>query len=290
MCFHSLKAKKRVEGYMEVKLFEKIIEEVKDYIFRVSLHHRGEALMHRDLARMIAIANRAGVRTNIHTNATLLTEKLSRELLESGLDELHFSFDGEDKETFEKTRRGANYEKTLQNIMNFLKLKKKYNCSTPRVEIQVLKPHTSVNQSAEKIEKLFRGLPVNAFTTGILINWGGNYKNEAKANIVAPRSDYAPCNTIWSDAIIGWDGTVLPCCRDYDNDYILGNVHDEPLYKIWNNEKMQSLRKMLVEKRYEDLDLCRHCDVLWTLKYEYSLPKKILAQLIRALEPAASAT
>ncbi|GAF67607.1 unnamed protein product, partial [marine sediment metagenome] len=165
---------------MGLALYEKIIDEVKDYIFRVSLHHRGEPLLHEQLGMMIKIANEKGVKTNIHTNATLLTGEKSEEILESGLDELHFSFDGEDKDTFEKMRKGADYERTLKNIVNFLKLKKKRKSRKPRVEIQVLKPYTSAGGSDKKLKDLFHGLPVDIFSAGILLNWGGNFKKEAE--------------------------------------------------------------------------------------------------------------
>ena len=283
MCFHSFKAKKRVDGYMSLALYRKIIDEVKDYIFRVSLHHRGEPLLHSQLGTMIKMASERGVKTNIHTNATLLTKKKSEELLESGLDEMHFSFDGEDKNTFEKMRRPANYERTLENIVNFLKLKKKYKTSKPRVEIQVLKPYTSIRESNKGLRHIFRGLPVDVFSTGILFNSGGDFKKEIETKIVTPRSSYAPCNTIWSDAVIDWDGKVPACCRDYDNDYVLGNVKDAPFLEIWNNEKMRDLRKRLIERRYKEIDLCRDCDALWTLKYEQGLSKKILARFVRLL-------
>lgn len=284
MCFHSLKAEKRIDGYMDIALYEKIIDEVKDYIFRVSLHHRGEPLMHDKLGTMIKMANERGIKTNIHTNATLLTSQRAEEILESGLDELHFSFDGEDKDTFERMREGADYDRTLKNILTFLELKKKYKFLKPRVEIQILKPYKTGSRSCKKVRDLFCGLPVDIFSSGILLNWGGDFKEKTDAGIIAPRSSYAPCNTIWSDAIIGWDGKVLPCCRDYDNDYILGNVRNEPLLKIWNNEKMQTLRKMLIGQRYEEINLCRNCDALWTLEYEQNLPKKILAGFIRCLK------
>lgn len=262
-------------------LYKKIIDEAKDYIFRAQLHYRGESLLHPELGRFFSLAKKAGIRTNIHTNATLLTPQKSQELLKSGLDELHFSFDGEDPQTFERMRKGANYEKTLKNIINFLKLKKKYGLARPIVEIQILRFYPEERGGPSKeFKALFKNLPVDYFTTGLIINWPGNFKEETELKIITPRGRYAPCKSIWSDLVICWDGEVVPCCKDYDNYYPLGNVKDQHLLKIWNNERMQKLRRKLIEKKYQEIDLCRNCDALWILGYEANFSKKVFAKLL----------
>lgn len=280
-CFQSVRAIRRKNGYIEIDLYKKIIDEVKNYIFRISLHHRGEPLLHPELSRCISLAKGAGIKTNIHTNATLLTPQKSKEILESGLDELHFSFDGEDPQTFERMRKGAKYKETLENIVNFLKLKKKYGLARPTIEIQVLRFYPDEKRGLSKEFKAhFENLPVDYFTTGVIINWAGDFRDEAGLKINAPRGRYAPCKSIWSDLIICWDGEVVPCCKDYDSYYPLGNVKDQPLLKIWNNERMQELRRKLIEKKYQEIDLCRNCDALWMLEYEASFSKKAFAKLI----------
>ncbi len=52
---------------------------------------RGEPLLHPDLARMVAMASEAGVPTYVTTNATVLTDALSRALIEAGLTLITFS-------------------------------------------------------------------------------------------------------------------------------------------------------------------------------------------------------
>ena len=49
---------------------------------------------------------------------------MSTLIIDSGLDLLSFSFDGFQKEPYEKIRIGSNFEKTLANILQFLRIKK----------------------------------------------------------------------------------------------------------------------------------------------------------------------
>ena len=80
--------------------------------------------------------------TIINTNATNLTEKKGEELINSGLDYMIYSFDGGTKETYEKLRPGRfhenKFEKVIQNIQNFNKLKHKLNAKFPYTKIQMV--------------------------------------------------------------------------------------------------------------------------------------------------------
>ena len=68
---------------------------------------------------MIRITRDAGIRTGMSTNATLLDDKRADMLLDSGLDYVILAFDGATKETYEKYRIGATFEKTRENILEF---------------------------------------------------------------------------------------------------------------------------------------------------------------------------
>ena len=50
------------------------------------------------------------------TNATLLNDTISKKIIDSGVDVVFFSVDGASKETFEKIRVGANFERVKENI------------------------------------------------------------------------------------------------------------------------------------------------------------------------------
>src|SRR5438067_13177399 len=77
-------------------------------------------MIHPQIFEMISITRDAGVRTGMSTNATLLDDRRADLLLDCGLDYLIFAFDGATKETYEKYRVGAVFEKTRENILNFL--------------------------------------------------------------------------------------------------------------------------------------------------------------------------
>ena len=125
-------------GYMDWDLYRKIIDEAKGFVYDINLFMGGESLFHKRLPEMIAYAKANGIRTRLSTNATVLTKEQREEPLDAGLDFIIFSFDGYEKEIYEKIRVNANFEKTLGNIRAFLEEKKERGTGKPYVMFQVI--------------------------------------------------------------------------------------------------------------------------------------------------------
>ncbi len=77
-------------GLMKFSLFEKLIKEISgfsDSVNRVHLHNYGEPLMDKELPKRIKLAKEFGIKHVFFvTNASLLTQELSREIIVAGLD------------------------------------------------------------------------------------------------------------------------------------------------------------------------------------------------------------
>ena len=91
---------------MKDNVFNKISDDLienKKYLKRVTLHRDGEPLLDKKLPMRIAKFKENGINsTSIATNASLLNEKKSRELLEAGIGSIMMSVDSLKKEVFEK--------------------------------------------------------------------------------------------------------------------------------------------------------------------------------------------
>ena len=255
------------KGFMNFDLFKRIIDEAADFIHDVYLHHRGESLLHPDISEMIKYAKMKNIFTRLHTNATLLTEEKSYFLLNSGLDFLSFSFDGYEKEIYEKIRVGANFERTLDNIHNFLLIKKKLKKKTPYTVFTVIKfAEPSKPQDEAKREQFinqFNSLPLDNFITRKPHNWSGDYDTRIEKNNISKENSYLPCTFLWYSLTVFWNGKVLPCPQDFFGKNELGNVENTPLVKIWNNSSQVSLREKIAARQYQDIEPCNNCDRLW---------------------------
>jgi len=259
---------------MDFALYKKIIDEAADFAFDINLAHRGESLLHPQIVDAILYAKRKKLFTRLHTNGSLLTEELSHKILDSGLDRLSFSFDGFDKETYERTRVGGNFEKTLQNIIRFLEIKKEKKLKKPNTSIEVINfEYNKHIQTKKEFEATFKDLPLDSFVIKDLHNWAGETKKTQTS------SHYSACTFPWNALVVYWDGNVLPCSQDFFGSYILGNVKESSLRDIWNNPLTSQLRRKLSKKDILGLKACRECDRLQRKSF-LGVPKEFLWKFI----------
>lgn len=264
---------KEKKGFMDLGLFHKIIDEAAGFVFDVHLLHRGESLLHSRFFEMASYAHDKGVRTKLHTNGSVLDEKKAHLIIDSGLDQISFSFDGYDKETYESIRVNGDFEKTVQNIVRFLEIKKDRQSKKPYVILELINfPDSRIksdSRSQKEFLRHFNGLPLDKLVIKEYHNWAG------ETGKVAKRKQFSPCTFLWNALIIFWDGSVLPCSQDFFGYYVLGNVKDSSLAEIWNNSKMIRLRKQHTEGDIGEFETCRECDRVWREKF-LGVPKEYL--------------
>lgn len=257
-------------GYMEFGLFKKVIDEAKNFVFDINLFLGGESLLHKEIFKMIDYTQSKGFKVCLNTNATLLTDRVSKGLIDAGLDVLTISFDGYEKQIYESIRVKANFDKTLNNILHFLDEKKSRGSKKPYTVFQVIEFNDPKTKSDDDVKqdfyRRFEGLPLDRFTFIPAHNFGGRLSTKDDRKFRVRSRVYTPCTFLWYSMSILWDGRVVPCCIDFVGEYELGNVKNESLLDIWNSPRLVELRKKMIEKRYKEINLCKGCDALFKPK------------------------
>jgi radical SAM protein with 4Fe4S-binding SPASM domain len=233
-------------------VFKKIIDDIKGKVEFVWLQDYGEPFLNKQIFELIKYARSQGVGTGISTNATVLTPKIIDGIFESGLDYIIFAIDGATRETYEKIRVGAKYDKVVENVRRFLEAKKKAGAQIFSV-VQCIYMDATENEVAE-FKRLWNIPGVDAVRIRQITYSGnhGKFSNTQKNK---------PCYWLWSNPHIKWDGTVVPCCQDVDAKHPLGNIQEMSLDKAWNSEKMQEMRRMHLEGKAGEIPLCRNCNM-----------------------------
>ncbi len=250
------------KGVMDWGLFTKIIDEARDYVYDVYLHHRGEPLIHPKFPEMVRYAREAGLRVKFHTNGTLLNPDLSEKILDAGPDLVSFSVDGFTRETYEKIRVNADFEKTMENISVFLEKKERKKLSRPYTIIEEIDfpqyrtPEDGANR--EKFSAHFKKLGLDELIFKKLYNWAGYLQMEG---LEKGEMDYTMCTFLWYSAVILWDGAVSPCPQDYYAKLKLGDLKTHTLREIWNGGEYAALREKMTCSA-GDISPCNECDRL----------------------------
>jgi radical SAM protein with 4Fe4S-binding SPASM domain len=271
------------KGNMTFDLFKNIIDQCDGKVFDVLLHMYGEPLVNKEIFKMIAYAKEKGVRiTSMSTNLTLLTRDKGKQLIDAGLDKITLSFDGTDKETFEQVRLGANYEKCLDNLLGFLELKKETGAKNPFTVLQVIQMKQTEPGLQAFVDR-FSKMNVDLLKVKSFDTWAGQI--EDKTDPMKPSTyhrgnvndERKACPLLWYYMSIRWDGRVVPCCRDYDNHEILGDITKESLMDVWNGKRFQALRREHLKGEFENSVLCSKC-VEWS-KYKMPEPGKLISHI-----------
>ncbi len=142
-------------GRMTDETFENILNSLKKMnpIPDVYFGGIGEPLFHTKTVEWIRRVKELGVKVELITNGTILTEKKSREIIDAGLDVLWVSLDGGTPESFADVRLGAELPLILENLRRLFKMRKGGHFPQPEIGVAFVAMKRNIND-LPKIIKL----------------------------------------------------------------------------------------------------------------------------------------
>lgn len=250
------------KGFIDFELFKKIIDEgVSRGLFSIKLSLRGEPLLHKQLVEMIDYAKRAGIiDVYFNTNATLLDEDMINKMIASKLDRISISFEGTEKDVYERYRVGARYEDVVKNIKMLRELRDKQKRLLPAIRIQtVLLPE--LKESFGDYVKFWQ--PIADEVSYLDAREESEKDHHCRQGELREslKGDWA-CPFLWQRMMILWDGTVFPCLIHGVKDaqaMALGNVKDISLYEMWHSRAFNNHRHLHRTGRSHEIEACTKC-------------------------------
>lgn len=270
-CPSGLRQFTRATGMLEPQLFTQIVQQVKRHVHSLTFYFQGEPYLNPDFLKMVRIASDNRLYTITSTNAHYLTDDMSKQTIESGLDELIISIDGTTQQTYEQYRVGGQLDKVLAGAQNIIKWKKQLNSRKPFVVFQFV-AFSSNEHQLNDIKKMGKDLGAdkvriktaqiydfeNSQTLIPKNNSLSRYKmnDEGKWEIKNKLQDQ--CWRMWQACVITWDGKIVPCCFDKDAKYQLGDLKVDGFKQIWFSQPYQNFRQSILRSRKE-IDICTNC-------------------------------
>lgn len=236
---------------MDFDLYKKIIDSCPN-TETVQTSGFGEPLLYPDIVEAVAYAKRKKKHVRLVTNASLLTEDMSTQLLQAGLAEIRFSVDECTREGYEALRLGLSWKTVLENIILFERLNEQGGYGTK-----------SLIKMTQTKENTPRVPTIKAFWERYV------GKVSVKSEVFIPPPDLLHANRFVSGPPIDCkrvkqhlsvknDGTAILCCRDWFAVYPMGNLNNEHALDAFNGETFFKIRKSLrTGKDYPTI--CRYC-------------------------------
>lgn len=193
-------------GIMGWETFERILKGIQGFIPNptVFLGGFGEPFVHPKIIEMIRKAKDLGGSVELITNGILLTEDISEQLIETGLDVLWISIDGVKPESYSDVRLGATLPTVLENLDTLLRKRDLAIRTKPQVGIAFVAMKRNIQELPDLITmgvvkgiELFSISNVLAYTSDLkeevmyerTLNEGAYQKASRAAKISFPHMD-----------------------------------------------------------------------------------------------------
>lgn len=228
----------------------------------IKYNYLGEPLMNPRLVEMIRFAKEQGVvDVMFNTNASLLTERIARQLIESGLDKLFFSFDSPYRDHYNEIRVNAEYDKVLRNIKRFMQLREEMGSVKPFTRVSMVRMKEN-EEEWQAFKTLFEPI-VDAVAYVDYVEHTNQKSKDGKAlyNIAPVKTSTKKfcCPQLWQRMFIHPDGVVSVCCVDAARTLKVGNIHQNTVEEIWNGPQYQKLRELHASGRIDQIPICAQC-------------------------------
>lgn len=256
----------RKNKIMTVEEFENVINKIKDYTNIITLHVKGEPLLHPNLKEILEKIDKTNLKVNITTNGILVKKQLEVLKKSKCLRQLNISL-----HSFSQNEKiEYNLQNYMENILFSVRKLKKNNIYIS-YRLWNLKDIKENNENIEILEKLSKEYNIenliqkareNEFVEldkNIFLNQDKQFKwpNINDKTI----SNIGKCYGLRKQIAILSNGDVVPCCLDQDANILLGNIFESDLESIINSEKSIKIIKGFEENKLI-CKLCQKCDYI----------------------------
>ena len=260
-CPTNVNSSKRKKGQMSLLNARTIFNKIQKKVISVAFGGNGEITLLPDIGQYLISAKKSGLVVAAESNFNC-DKKIIEQIFSSGLDIINISLDGATAETYEKYRKGGNFNQVVSNIVYLSQLKRKHAVVKPVIQWQMI-----VNKYNEseigKVKNLYKSLGVNTLRMNLPFIPGGDHYffKDNKKLVIQLSNEFLPenkkkygirrkkslltCYQPYSELQVLYNGTVIPCCRLREKNIIIGNLLSSSLEEIWNNDKFVFFRKQL---------------------------------------------
>ena len=268
LCDTGRKSLGRDQSMMSFQHFEKLFAKVEPYALEVCLYNWGEPLMNPDVYRIIEHVTRHRVGTNLSTNfsITVSDEKLEA-LARSGLEHLIVSVDGTTQEVYEIYRKRGRLDQVLGNVRRLRDIRDRLGLKTPHIEWQFIvfkhnehqKDEVRRTHSELGFDSVRFAAPAMPYVDMFNAELADQFMPEDtdyhqyNPNLLLGKEymDDQVCHYLYRTAAINSDGGITPCCFLIEDKHDFGNLNEESVDEIWNNDKYRSARSLYSRKPEE---------------------------------------
>jgi len=284
-CFQSIRSRSYFtenRSLMPMDRFLRVIDQLKSWqgprhkVLKLSLY--GEPMTHPEFTTMVQFAKQADVAERIETttNASLLSEQISDQLIAAQLDYMRVSIYGASQDRHaEVTQAKISLESILEKLKQLQLAKKAAGSLRPFVSCKMMDSFGSENQEflrrfSEVADEVYIDKPhgwIQADGVDFLKSYYKEQLPIALADAELNSRERIACPMAFTTMAIRSNGAVSPCCVDYIGGTNIGDVDVNTLQAIWESDDWLKFQKMQLENHRNKNSSCSRCDIYRSSHY-----------------------
>jgi molybdenum cofactor biosynthesis enzyme MoaA len=233
---------------MDWDLYRSIVDQCLELgIRRYSVYLMNEPMLDPELAGRVAYVS-ARIKKSQYVKVTshggLLSERMAKELLDSGLDKLKISVQSLDPDTY-RNIMGLPLAKTLKNIDRFLELKVRGGYKLPRLEI-VMVDSIQTHDEIPDIRRYWQDRNIKLYIEPVENR--ADQDNIRETAVGRHRlTSFSWCRRLMEQVYILYDGRMVQCCADWEQRSLMGDLATNSLADIWYGQRYNDHRRRFAE-------------------------------------------
>jgi molybdenum cofactor biosynthesis enzyme MoaA len=232
---------------MDWDLYRSIVDQsVALGIHRYSVYLMNEPMMDHELPQRVeyvSVRIKKPQYVKVTSHGGLLTERMARGLLDSGLNKLKISVQSLNPETY-RDIMGLDLSVTLRNIDRLLDLKNKGGYKLPRLEI-VMVDSIQTHDEIPAIKRYWKDRDIKLYIEPVE-NRADQRNIRESAKSADKLKAFSWCRRLMEQIYILYDGRMVQCCADWEQRSVMGDLTRNSLAEIWHGERYSNYRRRFI--------------------------------------------
>jgi radical SAM protein with 4Fe4S-binding SPASM domain len=241
----------------------------------ITFWNYGEPFLNRDLSKMIAVASRHDIRTQVSTNGHFMERPMIDDILSAGLTRMLVSVDTPHANLYDRYRVGGDFETVVRNFRHAVERKRALGARTELVaqymlmrdseDIDAMIAHgreLGADKVLVKTIGIGSSIPAPTNQEWSLLPQADEFNRYVSRDDIRSKiqwDDDARCTYIWRRMVLNSDGTCVPCCRDQLAKFKLGTIKDGgSLASVWNSRGYREYRRNIRDTQKKEV-MCQRC-------------------------------
>lgn len=265
---------KSFKKMMNFDLFTDALDQLMDTdVEEIYLEGSGEPTMNKRLPEYVKAGTDRGFKMSFITNGYWFKGDLMKATVDAGLHFARFSVTGYTPELYNQEMHNPFGDDAFYTVRENAENAIRYIADGPGTIGSyhlILDSDVDVqSQVKQYYDNFIQHIP--GIRAGIwrMHNWSGQFEEvDWRMHASKKRScgrPFSPDLIVRAGGNDGKEGAVVPCCMvlGQDSKAVMGHLSENTVEEIWNGEKYEWLRKMHREHRFDEVDFCKNCDMLY---------------------------